>query len=264
MNIVNNDTYKNAKTQLVVINALVIREVITRYGRHNLGVLWLIMEPMLFTLGVTAFWYLSNLNHYSRVPIVTFAITGYSTVLLWRNTANRSAKAIEPNRSLLHHSRVKVIDFFLARIALEVIGATGSFLFIFLSFYLLGIVEAPKDPFKVITYWYLLILLSLGLGLCIGAISEISETFDRIWHIATYLLFPLTGVGFMVGWLPDRAKEIVLIVPMVHATEGIRSGFFGTNIKTYENATYLICSSIILIAVGFILAKKASKLVTLE
>jgi len=39
-----------------VIWALMMREVITRFGRENLGVLWLIGEPMIFTLGVATLW----------------------------------------------------------------------------------------------------------------------------------------------------------------------------------------------------------------
>ena len=34
-----------------VIWALMLREMMTRYGRHNIGFLWLFAEPMLFTLG---------------------------------------------------------------------------------------------------------------------------------------------------------------------------------------------------------------------
>jgi ABC-type polysaccharide/polyol phosphate export permease len=34
-----------------VLGALLIRELLTRYGRHNIGFLWLFVEPMIFTLG---------------------------------------------------------------------------------------------------------------------------------------------------------------------------------------------------------------------
>ena len=37
-----------------ILGALLIREMLTRYGRHNIGFLWLFVEPMIFTLGVTA------------------------------------------------------------------------------------------------------------------------------------------------------------------------------------------------------------------
>jgi capsular polysaccharide transport system permease protein len=43
--------------QLRVLHALMMRELITRYGRDNLGVLWLVGEPMIFTLGVTTLWH---------------------------------------------------------------------------------------------------------------------------------------------------------------------------------------------------------------
>jgi len=71
-----------------------MREIITRFGRENLGVLWLVAEPMLFTLGVTTLWTAAGLHRGSPIPIVAFAVTGYSSVLMWRNSANRSGGAI--------------------------------------------------------------------------------------------------------------------------------------------------------------------------
>ena len=52
--------------------------MLTRFGRHNIGFLWLFAEPMLFTLGVTALWTAAKSVHGSDMPIVAFAITGYS------------------------------------------------------------------------------------------------------------------------------------------------------------------------------------------
>src|SRR5574343_1277389 len=91
------------EVQTKVIGALLLREVITRYGRHGLGVLWQFMEPMMFTLGVSALWYLADLHVYSSLPIIAFAITGYSSVLLWRNATNRCSNAIEINLGLMYH-----------------------------------------------------------------------------------------------------------------------------------------------------------------
>src|SRR5258707_12851703 len=83
-----------------VIHALLMREVITRFGRENLGVLWLIAEPMTFTLGVSALWSAAGMNHGSSLPIVAFAITWYSSVLIWRNTASKCNSAIHKNLNL--------------------------------------------------------------------------------------------------------------------------------------------------------------------
>ena len=98
------------KIQRRVVWALTLREILTRYGRHNIGFLWLFAEPMLFTLGVTAIWTATKSVHGSDLPIVAFAITGYSSVLLWRNMPGRCIGAIAPNLSLLYHRNVRPID----------------------------------------------------------------------------------------------------------------------------------------------------------
>src|SRR5271155_2010275 len=107
-----------------VLHALMMRELITRYGRDNLGVLWLVGEPMLFTLGVTTLWSAAKLTHGGTgIPIAAFAVTGYSSVLMWRNTTSQCSAGIEANKPLLFHRGVLVIDVLFTRIALEVVGA---------------------------------------------------------------------------------------------------------------------------------------------
>src|SRR3954468_3184908 len=91
------------RVQQRVIHALLMREILTRYGRHNIGFLWLFVEPMIFTTGVTILWSLTKSVHGSTLPIVAFALTGYSSVLLWRNMPARCIGAIEPNLSLMYH-----------------------------------------------------------------------------------------------------------------------------------------------------------------
>ena len=39
-----------------IVRALLLREILTRFGRHNIGFLWLFVEPMLFTLGGCGVW----------------------------------------------------------------------------------------------------------------------------------------------------------------------------------------------------------------
>src|ERR1700733_9420409 len=95
------------RIQRRVLHALLMREIITRFGRENLGVLWLVVEPMLFTLGVASLWTVSGLQHGSGMPIVAFAVTGYSSVLMWRNAALRSAGAVVQNKTVLFHRNVQ-------------------------------------------------------------------------------------------------------------------------------------------------------------
>lgn len=235
-----------------VIGALLMREILTRYGRHNIGFLWLFVEPMIFTLGITALWTATKSVHGSNLPIVAFAITGYSSVLLWRNMPSRCIGAIEPNLSLMYHRNVKAIDIFAARLLLEGAGATISFIALAFFFSFIGWIEPPEDIFKIVFGWLLLAWFGASLATLLGALSHQYEIVDKFWHPAAYLLFPLSGAAFMVDVLPQQAQEIILLLPMVHGVELIREGYFGTAFTAHYDIAYmaLFCTALTLFALA--------------
>ncbi|MBY0582053.1 MAG: ABC transporter permease [Sphingomonas sp.] len=244
--------------QLRVIAALFMREVITRFGRHNIGFLWIFVEPMLFTTGVTTLWYFAGANHGSSLPIVAFALTGYSSVLLWRNMPSRCVVAIEPNLALLFHRPVKVIDVFVARILLEGAGATMSFAILSTLYIGLGWVAPPEDVLKVMFAWVMLAWFGGVLGLCVGTLAFFSESVDKLWHPMSYLLFPLSGAAFLVSALPPAGQKVILLLPMVHGTELLREGYFGSKVHSIYDANYLMLANLVLTLVGLLLLRAVS------
>lgn len=247
-----------------VIGALLMREILTRYGRHNIGFLWVFGEPMLFTLGITIVWTLMKLNHGSSLPITAFAITGYSSLLLWRNCSNRIVKAIEVNHSLLYHRNVRVIDVFSARLILEIAGATASAIVLTILFVAMDLMSPPADILTAMMGWLLQALFAFSLSLIVGSLSERSEFVERVWHIITYLMLPFSGTFFMVEWLPKSTHKLILWVPMVHGTEMIRHGYFGTAVRTHENPAYFLLFDIILLFIGLSLVKECGQRVEPE
>lgn len=231
---------KSASVQWRVIYALLMREILTRYGRHNIGFLWLFVEPMLFTTGVTILWTLAKAAHGSSLPIVAFALTGYSSVLLWRNMPSRCIGAIEPNLALMYHRNVRVIDVFLARLLLEAGGATISFIVLSLFYIYIGWLEPPDDVLTVVEGWLLLAWFGAALAMFLGAFAEKSELVERLWHPASYIMFPLSGAAFMVDALPPVAQHYALYVPMVNGVEIVRNGYFGDQIRTHYDLPYLL------------------------
>lgn len=247
-----------------VIWALVLREMITRYGRHNIGFLWLFVEPMLFTLGITALWTATKSVHGSHLPIVAFAVTGYSTVLLWRNMPGRCIRALEPNLSLLYHRNVRPIDIYLSRTILEAAGATMSFVFLTLFFHFLGWLDYPENVLQVVAGWCLLAWFGTALAIFLGALSELSESVEKLWHPTAYLLFPLSGAAFLVDVLPVPAQHVVLLLPMVHATEFLREGYFGSKIVAHYDVGYLMLMNTVLTMLGLALTRKVGRIVVPE
>jgi capsular polysaccharide transport system permease protein len=249
---------KSIAIQLRVLHALLMREVITRFGRKNLGVLWLLGEPMIFTVGVATLWTVSGAHHASPIPIAAFAVTGYSSVLMWRNSVSRSSSAIEQNRALLFHRHVRVIDLFLTRALLEIGGATASFSVLSCLFIFIGWMSPPIDMLEVLVGWVMLAWFGASLALLIGAATGLSELVERLWHPASYLLFPLSGAAFMVEWMPERLQGFVLLLPMVHGVEILREGWFGNVVRTHYDIRYMATVCLVLSLAGFYLQREAS------
>jgi capsular polysaccharide transport system permease protein len=250
---------RSLRIQRRVLYALLMREIITRFGRKNLGVLWLVAEPMLFTLGIVTLWTASGLHHGSSIPIVAFAVTGYSSVLMWRNSASRATTAVANNKPLLFHRNVQIIDVLLTRTALEIGGATGSFILLSLLFIFLGWMPMPQDALEVVFGWLMLAWFGASLALLIGAGTAFSETVERLWHPAAYLLFPLSGAAFMVDWLPVGMQKFVLLLPMVHGTEMLREGYFGDVVPTHYDVGYMASCCLVLSLTGLYLVRQASR-----
>lgn len=254
----------SAAVEYRVVHALLMREILTRYGRHNIGFLWLFVEPMLFTLGVTALWTIAGIGHGSSLPIAAFALTGYSSVLLWRNMPSRCIGALKPNLVLMYHRNVKIIDIFLSRLILEAAGATISFVVLSVVFIGLGMIDPPEDVLQVVLGWTMTAWFGFSLALFLGALAEQSEIVEKLWHPAAYLLFPMSGAGFLVDALPPEAQNVLLYLPMVHGVECVREGYFGSHVRSHYDLGYMAIINISLLLLGLAKIRQVGREVTLE
>jgi ABC-type polysaccharide/polyol phosphate export permease len=236
-----------------VIGALLMREMLTRYGRRNIGFLWLFVEPMMVTLTVAAVWTARGFHQISDIPIVSFVITGYSGIQLWRNMSRRCINAIEPNQSLLRHRPVKMLDIYLARMLLEVAGTTTSFALLCVVFLLFSNqISPPENILQVVFAWFLLAWFSMGMSITLGALSELTPLVNKFWPPMIYILYPLSGAMFLVDTLPHGMRQVVLYIPIVHANEMLRDGFFGSHFHAYYDLSYLVawCMGLCIVGLG--------------
>ncbi|STY59586.1 Polysialic acid transport protein kpsM [Mannheimia haemolytica] len=118
-----------------------MRELITRYGRKNIGFLWLFVEPLLVTLVITVAWTYIKADKFSTLNIIAFMITGYPIAMMWRNASNRALGAISANLSLLYHRNVKVLDTIFTRVLLEVAGASIAQILLMATFIAIGWID---------------------------------------------------------------------------------------------------------------------------
>ena len=241
--------------QCRVIHALVLREILTRYGRHNIGFLWLFIEPMFFSVGITILWAYMQFSKGS-IPVAGFALTGYSSLVLWRNTVNKMTDSASSNRGLLYHQQVKILDIMLARTLLEFASVTTSFVILTIVFQQFGLMELPIDPLTAMVGWFYLMWFVFSMGMIAAYLGAVSEVFDRVWHVVLYLSIPLTGAISMMAWLPPETQAILLWSPMVNAVEMLREGYFGPEARAVYSVQYVVVVNSTLTLLGLLLVRK--------
>lgn len=241
-----------------VIGALLMREIITRYGRRNIGFLWLFVEPLLMTLMIVLMWKFIRADKFSTLNMVAFVLTGYPMAMMWRNASNRAIGAISGNIGLLYHRNVRVLDTIFARMILEIGGATMAQIFIMTVLVIIGWVDLPADPMYMVFAWLLMAMFAVGLGLIICSIAFRFEVFGKLWSVFSFILLPISGVFFFVNSLPVQVQSTVLKIPMVHGTEMFRQGYFGASVITHEQPWYLFLCNLVLLLLGLMMVRAFS------
>jgi len=158
----------------------------------------------------------------------------------------------------MNHRQVKVIDIYIARILLEAIGASMSFFILSAFFIFIGWMEGPEDLLGVVFAWITLALFGASLAIFLASLSERYEFIERLWHPTSYLVFPLSGAAFLVTSLPQAAQDFVLYLPMVHGTEMLREGYFGSKVDTRYDYGYFLTCTLVLMSLGLALSRRVS------
>jgi len=118
--------FNNVRRHGRILWALILRELSTRYGRDNIGFLWLLGEPLIFTFGVLVMWNIIKPPYEHGIKITPFVITGYMPLILMRHMISHGLNSVKVNNALLYHRQITVLHLYTARLALEVISVTLS------------------------------------------------------------------------------------------------------------------------------------------
>lgn len=235
--------------QLRVLYALMIRELMTRYGRENIGFLWLALEPMILCAGVLGLRWVLQGHEEHGVSLIAMLLSGYMPLTLWRHLSGKSAMIFRRNVAMLYHRRVSLIDLFLTTMALEFVGCSIAFAINYGALIGLGVLDPIQDYGLVIAGWLTMGALALSAGAGIAILTERYEASERFIAPIQYLLLPISGFLFMVDWLPDNVQKIAWWMPMIHCFEMVRAGFFGDSVQTHYTPAYPLLWALVLFAI---------------
>jgi len=230
---------RSLRFHLINIQALIIRDLMVRFGRNNLGFVWTILEPMILTTGVLGLWSILRGEVMHGVPVLGIVLTGYMPLTLWRHMTNSQIRILKSNVGLLYHRRLSHFDIVFARSFLEFFSTTAALLIVYFVLLVIGVVQPVHDWTLLLMGWLFTAAYYAGQGFFIAAATEYSENVEKFIQPSQYLLLPLSGTFYMVDWMSSGFQRALLWNPPVHAVEMFRAGFFGPDVPTHYDVTYI-------------------------
>jgi capsular polysaccharide transport system permease protein len=240
--------------QARVIHAVVLREIQSRFGRGNLGFLWMFIEPLLLSFGIAFF--RSVVSQGGAVPAFLYAVTGYAPYFAFRAMVGQSAGAFRANMTLLYHQQVKLDDVMIARTLLE-----AATVFMVIAIVAGGAVMVagmtPNSVPTLVAGMALMFLYAHGLALLVATAAALSETFERLVTPILYLSLPFSGALFDLHSLPPSYRALMLWNPQVHFHEMVRDGMFGDLLPAYYSLDFMILVIIVVNLLGMLAMRAA-------
>lgn len=242
--------------QLTIIKALMIRDMMMRYGRDGIGFVWAIVEPMLLCVGVMFLWNTLGISKKADINIVELVLTGYMPLTMWRHMTGNSVRLFRASVSMLFHRRISLLDIFIARQAFEFIVTSIALFTIWLTLYSFDAVQGIADLGLFLLGWFMMAWFSIASSAAIAALTEVSEASERFIAPLQYLNLPLSGSFYFIDWLPVQIQEVALYHPHVSCYEIFRWGYFGGSYVPHYDVLYFVSVSFIMTFVGVVSLSK--------
>jgi capsular polysaccharide transport system permease protein len=138
----------------------------------------------------------------------------------------------------------------LSRCLLEAAAVLGAMMFLLGAASVVGLGHMPDRPPLILAGMGLMLWFTLALAMIVAAASEFSSLVERLVHPTTYLVLPISGMFFLIEWLPKNFQPYVALFPPAQLTEMVRMGEFGQLKSVWINVPYLIAVNAILTLVG--------------
>lgn len=244
------------RTQVRVLGALMMRELSSRFGRENIGYLWMFGEPMMLASVITLVHVAQPTHYASDIGPAPFAIIGYTIFIIFRGIFNKTEGVLESSRDLFYHRMVSGFDLLLARAIVETIGCATTLILLMILAVSFGYASLPVRPLYLMGAVALMFWWSLALSLIAASLTHGSETLGRQLHVIAYFSIPISGAFWMMSWVPEGMKSVLEWFPMPLIFEQARYGQFRTASAEFVSPVYVIAWCAALTYIGLLLTRR--------
>ena len=241
--------------QISVIHALLIRELKTRFGRYRLGMVWALLEPLVQIMVFLGLFYFNGRSTIGGLELPVFLATGIAPFLYFRKVISQSMGAVSGNKNLLIYRQVRVFDPFLTRFLLEAVISFIVLMIIVAGSWWIGFEVEVVNTLRFISVYVLLSLFAFGISLVFGVLNTLYPEPGRLLPLLLRPLMFVSGTFFSINEIPRGIQEIMLLNPLIHAFELMRSCFSFYYDISLVSLNYLALSALVSMTLGMLMLR---------
>lgn len=226
-------------------------------SRTWLGVLWWIADPL---LNMVVLYIVFGVFFQRRTPnFVPFLLIG---LVFWRYfnvTVMNMGASILNNVGMIRQVALPKLLFPM----ITLVTCTLEFFFtLLLLAAILILYRIPLSP--VILWWPLVfgvqVLVVLGCGLTLAAFTPFVPDLNKMVNQLMRILFYMSGIFYDVRNLPERARELLVLNPMVVLIDAHRACLMDQRIPEWQSLTWIALASLAGILFGWVCIRQFNPL----
>ena len=246
-------TRSAVSTQILVIKALLKREIITRFGKYKLGFVWMLVEPLISVLVIGLIIGPIAGRTVPEIPYAFFLLNGRIQLQMFTGSMKSGVNAVKSNQGLLVYRTVQPLDPFIARFLFELLSTSFSFVLFCVIGMWIGIELSLNHLDVLVACGFITWIMGCGMGLIFGVCAAYFKDTEKIVMVLTTPLLFVSAVLTPLVSLPKNAQEFLIYNPLVHTIELSRSALFPFYNTGETNFTYPSIVAIVALAVGIAL-----------
>lgn len=245
-----------------VMNAVILRDVRSRFFNHGLGFLLVPLWPLAHMLIILVIYTaLGRTAPYGSSLFIFFA-TGLVPTLAFMYVSRFMTLSLIMNRNMLAFPVVRPADIMHGRAVLEIVGSCLMVAMMFLVMLVLGDNPYPVDTGAAVAAFATSLAMAVGVGMIVGCVSMVAPFFVTIYVLSTILLYLLSGTLFVAAVLPAPIAYALSWNPLLHCVEWMRIAYMPSYPDQLVDRTYAVGFALAVMFLGFLVERLMRRVLT--
>lgn len=242
-----------------VVQALILREIRTRFGAQKFGYLWVVIDslaPIIMFAIIHAYMMRGQNIAYDYT---VFLATGFIFYNFFKSIMTRSIDAFSSNQALFAYKQVRPFDTIISRYIVEWLTMSASVVFMVLIGFVVGLDMHLNDLTMLLIAIIWFSLFGVSMGILFAVLGTFFENIKKIINLVFLPMFFLSGLFYTAESLPQELRDILVYNPILHFVELIHGSYFVALDTRYVDYNYMIFWTLIPLLSGLWLYRRSEE-----